>query len=727
MARGQTPAALQFPLLLASFVAMAVGMIGCGPDAQEPDRPWNVLLVTFDTTRADRIGCYGNERIQTPTLDALAASGIRYASNMSAVPITAPSHSTILTGRYPIAHGVRDNGLFVLGDEQLTLAEILRDRGYATAAAVGAFPVTAQFGLNQGFSLFDDHLTGAFEDYLGRRVVAKDRLFFDERRAAQVNEAVMPWIEAHAEEPFFTWVHYFDPHQPFEPPPPFDQLYADDLYNGEIAYADSRLGLLLEFLDELGVLDRTLVVMTADHGEGRGEHNEETHAVLAYGSTLHVPLIFRPPPGTAPEGVVVEDRVGTVDIVPTILDFLGIEAPDGIQGRSLVPLWDSGNEALEPRQQYAENISTRLTHGWAELRVLFEGPYKYIHGPSPQLFDLTTDPHERMDLAAERPDDVARMRSDLQRFLDEKSVSGISTTQTLDDDVRARLEALGYLHSGGESEEQIVEQLRDDGISPQERVGDVNDLSAAKHLLFLERYPEALEYTKKLVKNSPDSPLYLELQASTLSALGRLDEAWEVAGRLERQGKISEPLYLRLAVRRFEEGERETTASDLERYLSATPSAQGSWVLASFRDRLGRPDLAMESIRQALELDPELVPARVDLGVHLAQARDPEAAEEEFLRALEDGPYHAKAQYNYGTFLLQSGRYQEAASRFRRAIALSPRYLKAHLALVATHVALGQGAEAQAAYQELARLAPGSPEAATAADLIDSTTDDGSA
>ena len=276
----------------------------CGGGGASAGRPWNVLLVTFDTTRADHIGCYGNERIQTPTLDGLAKDGVRFARALSAVPITEPSHSTIITGRYPIAHGVRDNGLFVLGDDQLTLAEILKSHGYDTAAAIGAYPLLSRFGLNQGFDLYDDHLTGIYEDWRGERTVPKQELFFDERRAAQVNEAILPWLEEHAKtgdgKPFFAWVHYFDAHQPFDPAPPYDQLYADDLYDGEIAYADSRLGFLLDRLKQLGELDRTLVVMTADHGEGLGEHDELTHAILAYDSTLHVPLIIRPPGRLSP-------------------------------------------------------------------------------------------------------------------------------------------------------------------------------------------------------------------------------------------------------------------------------------------------------------------------------------------------------------------------------------------------------------------------------------------
>jgi arylsulfatase A-like enzyme/Tfp pilus assembly protein PilF len=682
------------------------------------EQPWNVLLVTFDTTRADRIGCYGNERIATPTLDALAASGVRFADAMSAVPITAPSHSTIHTGRYPIAHGVRDNGLFVLAEEQTTLAEILRARGYATGAAIGAYPLTARFGLAQGFDLYDDHLTGAFEDHLGERVVAKERLFFDERRAAQVNEALVPWLRENATRPFFAWVHYFDPHQPFEPPAPFDQDYADDLYNGEIAYADSRLGFLLEQLEELGVMDRTIVIFAADHGEGRGEHNEETHAVLAYQSTLHVPLIVRTPSRIG-AGRVVEDGVATVDIVPTVLDLLGIEAPDSIQGRSLVPLLRGANPGRS-RVRYAENLSPRLTHGWGELRVLTDGPLKYIHGPRSELFDLHQDPSEKTNLVEEMPEEAARLEALLQHFLDRNAVAGVSVPSELDDEVRQRLESLGYLHSGGGLSEQILERLREGGIAPQDRVTDINDLSAAKHLLFRGRPANALVYIDKLLRGTPDSPLYQELNASALGELGRFDEAWEALEILQRLGGSSSgrDLVRRLAIKELEAGNPGRAVNALEHQQADAPSAPVSWVLASAYQQAGDEQKALVALERALELDPGFAPARVDLAIRAAQDGATAEADRQFRRALADAPYYAKAYYNYGTFALDELSPQRAAELFGRAVELAPSYLRARLALVAAQLASGDQEAARQALADLQVVAPRSPEAATAAQWL---------
>jgi len=701
-----------------SLIALALLLGSCETRPQ----PWNVLLVTFDTTRADRIGSYGNDRIQTPALDGLANEGIRFANAVSVAPITAPSHSTILTGLYPTGHGVRDNGLFVLSEQNRTLAEILGDHGYATAAAVGAFPVISRFGFDQGFDLFDDHLTGMYEDYLGERAPKKE-MFFDERRAAQVNEAVIPWLDNLDEEPFFLWLHYFDPHQPFEPPPPYDQLYADDLYDGEIAYADSRLGHMLDQLKRLGKLDRTLIVMTADHGEGLGEHNEVTHAVLAYDSTLHVPLIIRPPGLGQEQARVIDARVGTVDIVPTILDLLGIEIPAEIHGQSLTSLWSGdtdgpAEESVYTPQYYAENLSPRLTHGWGELRVLYDGDHKYIHGPRPELYDLSADPDELSDLSSTDPGEAQRLREALAVFIQEHAAEQAATTQALEPELVRRLQSLGYLHGSGEGGEEIREVLLDDGVAPQDRVTDLNRMSAAKHLLFKERPIDALHYTRKLVETDGNSPMYRELHASALAGAGQLDESWEIVRELQATGTVSPELLMKLAAERFQRGDHSAAIEILEDFSGKTESARALWLLSSFYQQTGNPERALESLQRALRRNPEFAPARVDLAVHWARNGRPDQAEAEFRRALAEGPYYAKASFNYGAFLFEDARLEEAAAYFRRAIELAPGYLKAHAALITVEQRAGNRDAARAALGALRAIAPASAEARAASDLL---------
>lgn len=704
-------------------------LILCGcPKGNDAPKKWNILLVTFDTTRADRIGCYGNTSIQTPTLDKLAEEGIRFANAMSTNPITAPSHTTIHTGRFPPAHGVRDNGLYKLGEAQVTLAEILKEQGYQTAAAIGAFPLASMFGLDQGFDLYNDHLTGAYENYQGERTIPKDRLFFDERKAAQVNEAIFPWLDDHAQDPFFLWVHYFDPHQPFEPEPPYNHQYADDLYNGEIAYADACLGYLLRDLDRKGVLDNTLVIMTADHGEGLGEHNELTHAVLAYNSTLHVPLIIRPPQGNAPAGKVIEHRVGTIDIVPTVLDLLNISWPKGdrnvyglttasLQGQSLVPLWQGKEPA--PRLLYSENLSPALTHGWGELRALFDGDLKYIHGPRRELFNLVSDPDELNNLVTAQPEEAAALRFKLVDFLQKNALDGVSTTEAISEEVREQLAALGYLRMNDGGGETTGETLREGGIAPQDRVRDINDMSSAKHLLFKGQFAEALPIMERLIEAAPDSPVYQELYGSALANLGRVDEAWDLLLTMRQTGKVSEGFLLAITTQRFEQGETQESLELLEAYVEGRPAAKPAWVLAGLYLKLGETTRAKTMLDKALELEPHFTLARIDLAIYFSNNNQPELAHQHFQTSLENDPFNPKAHYNYGTFLVQSGLLERGYSQFQRAVDLAPKYLKAHLGLLALDVAESRLDKARETLKKMRDIAPQSQEIKTAEELLE--------
>ena len=280
--------------LILAAVAVAVATISCG---RQP--PLNVLLITLDTTRADHLGCYGYDAIETPNIDRLAAEGTLYERCYTPVPITLPSHLSILTGTYPVFHGVRENAGFYVADELDTLAEILNREGYATAAFVGAFPLDSQTGLDQGFELYDDNYPSSLEE--GQHPSLRGA--FDERPAAEVVQPAIAWIDQRGAAPFFLWTHFFDPHQPQIPPSPYRERYADALYDGEIASVDEAIGRLLTRIAERGFLDRTLVVVTADHGEGLGDHGELTHALLLHSSTVRVPLIVRDPRGPAGERV----------------------------------------------------------------------------------------------------------------------------------------------------------------------------------------------------------------------------------------------------------------------------------------------------------------------------------------------------------------------------------------------------------------------------------------
>ncbi|MEM9552791.1 MAG: sulfatase-like hydrolase/transferase [Acidobacteriota bacterium] len=698
-------------LALISLALFWLFCTGCGDRAER----WNVLIVTFDTTRADHIGCYGHAAADTPVVDRLAAEGVLFEHAIAPVPITLPSHSSLMTGKVPFAHGVRDNGLFVLGDEQTTLAEILRSAGYRTAAAIGAFPLTAEFGIDQGFELFDDHLASPYEDLYGQRTLPKQEAFFDERRASDVNAAALPWLEAHAEQPFFLWLHYFDPHHPHRPPAPYDELFAHDLYDGEIAYADESLGVVIQHLERLGVADRTVIVLTSDHGEGRGEHDEETHSLLTYQSTLHVPLVVRLPDG--PRGRRVASRVSTIDILPTVLDVLGLAPPAEIQGRSLLPLIDGDGTAHRSRPIYAETLSSRLSMGWGELRALVLDGKKYIHGPRPELYDLDHDPSELDDLMTEQPELAEQMRQRLKRYLAEHAVAGLDGSVAADEETLRRLQALGYLQATGDRVGVIDERLRDDGEPPQDHASTISARSKARHLLFAGRALDARGVLLDLLRSDPGNPHHRAMLVKASIQLGDYEAALADIAELRRQDSGHPPDEELLTLEASALIARGETRQGLERLIEAeaiAPSASGSYRLASIHQELGEVATATRFVDAALELDPEFVPALVDRAIRFALEGDRAAAEIYFEDALAADPFFARGQFNYGVLLVETGRAAQAVEPITRAVQLRPHYHAARAALVEILVDLGRLDAATGHAVELERLAPGSAEAETA-------------
>lgn len=700
-------------LCLAGIVA------GCGFQERGPD----VLLVTFDTTRADYLEVYGGPAA-TPNLKRLADEGWVFEQAFSPVPITLPSHSTIMTGKVPFAHGVRDNGLFELGAEQETLAERLGELGYATAASIGSFPVTSKFGIDQGFDFFDEDLNAPFEDFFGNRVVEKRRLHFDERPAGRVNEPLIQWLGELGNRPFFAWAHYFDPHFPHTPPPPFNQIYAHDLYAGEIAYADASLGALIETLEQSGRYDDTIIVVTADHGESRGEHNEATHSLLAYNSTLHVPLIVKPPASAleqAPAGSRFTTRVGLVDIFPTILDWLGLDIPEGIQGRSLGEVAAVGPVPAKDRVIYAETLSPRISHGWGELRALFVDELKYIHGPRPELFDLEEDPKELRDLTAERAEDQDRLKRNLESYLKRHAVPGLDASIEGDEETTRRLMALGYIQPSGVDVGPIAEVLTEDGDPPQDRAVTITMHSQAKQLLYEGRWLDGLEHLERLLRLDPDNWYYVELAATAEARLGRTDRALELLRSIPTDALVPprHKVLGSIGSLLLRQGDRRGALEHFRDGQLLQRTATGQLQIAELFQAEGDEPQAATHLKAALELDPALVPARLALAVIEARNGDVEAAEASFERALSDHPLFPRSHFNYAVFLLSQGRSDDGFKHLSRAVELAPDYHQARAALTALLVDSGREDEALEHYLELASRAPGSPFTDQAAQVLE--------
>jgi arylsulfatase A-like enzyme/Flp pilus assembly protein TadD len=677
--------------------ACALGVFGCASDP-----PWNVLLVTFDTTRADHLGPYGHPDARTPTIDRLAAEGILFERAQTAVPITCPSHSTIMTGTYPLYHGVRDNSHYVLPQERTTLAEILRQAGYSTGAAVGAFPLLARYGLDQGFDFYDDRVAQPYEDFRGQRIASTRKLFFDERPAGLVNESLLPWLRRNLDRPFFAWLHYFDPHQPLQPPPPYDQIFAGNPYLGEIAYADESLGRVIAELEAAGVAERTVIVFTADHGEGRGEHDEATHALLNYETTLRVPLIIKIPGRRG--GLRISQRVGTVDIVPTILELLDLEAPAEVQGRSLLALLTGGEpDPAAGRLYYAETLAPRLMHGWGELRTIYQGPRKYIHGPRTELYDVVADPGEHRNLFAEQPQQAAILEGQLADLLRTLEGDTSAAVQETDAETIERLAALGYLSSRGKRPPFGPETLKTDGQPPQDHVGDITLMGQVKGLLHQMRYREAKDAARRLLQREPTSPFHLGLLAWALAGLGQNKEAMDLLDGVEEPIAYMRHVYNMVGLEAFRDGDRERGMSLVRRMNEAHESAEGFYILAAMHEELGDSRAQLEALEQSLERDQSFVPARLNVAILLARDGRLEDAELEMRRALEDSPLYPLAHFNYGRLLGELGRDEDALGHLRRSVELDPRYWEAELARIALLLDLDRHTEATAIEERLRR------------------------
>jgi arylsulfatase A-like enzyme len=638
-------------------------------------RAWNVVLVTFDTTRADFLGCYGKETAQTPNLDRLAAEGFLFEHAYTSNPVTQAAHATILTGVYPMVHGVRDNTFFHLPDGRTTLAEILAAHGYDTAAAIGGFPLTKEFGTAQGFDLYDDDLTADRLDQRGRPVQRSRRTWYDERPAGHVNDAILPWLRGRGGAPFFIWLHYWDPHEPHIPPPPYDQLFAYDAYQGEIAYADESLGTILRVLEEMGEAERTLIVMTADHGEGRLEHQEMTHAFLAYDATIHVPLIMRIPGRDGGRRIL--DRVGTVDIVPTVLDLLGIDGPPELQGRSLEPL-TRGVGHDSSRDYYAESLSPRLSHGFGELRVLFRGPYKLIYGPRPELFNLEDDPRELRDLSGEMS--LGPLEDAMQTFLTEHaSPDAADAAHEVGLETMQQLAALGYLSGYGDSPDAVGETLRSDGEAPQDRVGDINLVSRLRNELAWGRFRRARATAEQLLRAAPGNAFYRAKLVAANLGLGETEEAARLVDETETITAANVDDYLRVASVLFWSDQRERGLAMARRLVTAQESADGRLLLARLELESGEDDAFLEDVARTLGLDPENVEARLMHAEYLSSRGSLRDSEHELDALLAEHPAFAAGHLAYARVLEEAGRKREALERLGRAISFAPRWCEAHL------------------------------------------------
>ena len=461
---------------LALFSAL-LAIAGC--DLAGP--PPNIILITLDTTRADHLGCYGSEIAATPHLDRFAETAILFENALTAVPITLPSHSTMMTGMTPLGHGVRNNGSFVLAPHLRTLAEILAEKGYTTAAFVSAFVLARQFGIDQGFRHYDDSLV-------------------NERSAAETTNRALRWIRGGPDGPLFLWVHYFDPHTPWVPIEPFASATRGDPYDAEISAMDASLGDLLRALDEVGLTENAHILILGDHGEGLNDHEELEHGIFLYEEAVRIPFLWRTPGRHAP--LQEPTLVGTVDILPTLLDLLGLAPPPDLEGLSLARLLADG-AAPDRDGLYIESLFPYYNYEWSPLFAWRSATHKYIAAPRPELYDLTSDPHERTNLQATENKTAGQLARRLRNYrLLHETDEGTPEEGTLDPEVEERLKSLGYIWSAGQDRSIPTDSLPD----PKDLIQFHTHFERAKQAMDAHEYQAATEAFRLVLDAFPDNP-----------------------------------------------------------------------------------------------------------------------------------------------------------------------------------------------------------------------------
>ena len=695
--------------IVAAVVIAAIGLaLGWRATHRAAHRP-NLLLVTIDTLRADHVGVYGASSARTPTLDALAGRGVRFAQAQSPVPMTGPSHATILTGLYPPVHGVRDNVVFSLDSRHQGLATLLKGQGYRTAAFVGAYPVAAAFGFREGFDTFS-------EDFKDSPIPGAGA----QRPASDVVDATLGWLATPANAPFFVWMHLYDPHAPYDPPEPYRTQFAGRPYDGEIAYTDAQLGRVFEWLRSSGHDQDTVVAVLSDHGESLGEHGEVTHAVLLYEATLHVPLLLAGP--GVPAGVTVPARVTTVDVAPTLLRLLGLTPPPAMTGRDLRPALRG--ERLPPEPLYAESLFGRLNCRWSSLRAWTADDWKLIDGSRAELFHLSDDPHETQDRAAEEAPRVARMRAALHAAVAKMAPAGDQArTATITPDQEATLKSLGYVGGSGGGGTLDEPGLPD----PRDRVQFYERLQI---ILRAQNIPldRASAEAAKIAEADPGNPFAQTTVASLAYRAGRLAAAARAYRRSleldpdrpavrQNYGKLLRDMdrlddsekELRLALEQTDASDRRTRSSLAETLTLVGKTEEAGRLIGDLlRSEPGDPEalaaqgrllaaqgkLAEAAKSLSAAADSGDTDARIDLARLYVRMGDLARAREAADAVVAATPGHPWALAVLGQVVVLEGHREEGLALLRRAEASRPRRPEAWLSLAAGFDAAGDRAAA---------------------------------
>lgn len=679
---------------------LLLGSLACQPKnddtgaARTKSDVKNILFVTLDTTRADRIGCYGYAAAATPAIDGLAARGVRFARAYAQVPLTLPSHASMLTGKYPRELGVRDNGRGGLAPQHLLLSEIAAKSGMRTAAFVAAFVLDSRYGLNRGFELYDDQMDVTSVD---------TQLLEQERRGNVVADRAIRWLEADRERPFFCWVHFYDPHHPYEPPADYRKRHADP-YDGEIAFTDDQLARILAVLRRDHRLDKTFVIVVGDHGESFGEHGEKGHTTFLYDTNLHVPFIVAGP--GVKKGVTTDAAVEIISVFRTVCDVMNWDAPKELLSDSLAPALEG--HTIDSTLCYAESHFVFNAHRWAEQRSVTSERWKYISSTRPELYDLKADPAETTNLITRHADDARRLSDFLARRYAEMK-PGKSAAVAMDPKAQKAIESLGY--AGGA--ESIDTGVLTPGLpDPKDMLPLVDALANARKHAAARRFAEARALLLEPARVSPKSIEILTELASCEVNLGNADEA----DKLLKRALAIDPAYsaaiMVMGDLLYNTGRFDEAARHFEAVAALEPGdAVSRYRLGLSLVRLQRVDAALAALREALAIFPAYEEAAAELLKLCTASGQTSEAVALFSDIAKDRPADAIARLNHGVALLAGGKVREAATELAEAVRLDPDLGVAYNKLGICHARAGDTEQAVRMFQKAATYAKSRAEA----------------
>jgi arylsulfatase A-like enzyme/cytochrome c-type biogenesis protein CcmH/NrfG len=705
-------------------VLAAAGLVWQRGGLRPASRPRSVLLISVDTLRADRLGSYGHSAAATPVLDALAARGLRFTDATTTVPLTLPAHTSLLTGTFPTYHGVRDNGGFYVDDSLTTLAETVKPLGYRTGGFVAAFVLDRRWGIAQGFDYyFDDFDLSKFEMSAG--------LDAAQRPGKDVVDRALAWLAEDRERPFLAWVHLYDPHSPYTPPEPYRSRFpatAQGAYDGEVAYTDAEIGRLLSALEASGQLDSTLVVVVGDHGESLGEHGEQQHGFFVYDAAVHIPLIIA---GPGVPARTVTEQVRIVDVMPTVLDLLGVTPPEEVQGQSLTPL--GRGEALD-LLAYSETYYPRYHYGWSELTAVRDGRFKFIAAPRRELYDVEADPGETKDLSSENPRMAEALERGLRDLVSRTATEAVvQQPRALDPDTEQRLRALGYVASTV-SRAAMADTPRSD---PKDTIRLYNLLKRAAQDSVDGNVDAGIARVREVLAVDPEVIEAHTMLGNMLTKAGRPQEAiaayqralavdpehegaaWSLALAYKDAGKEDEakagfervlqlnprgakPLY-QLADIAVRNRDLAGAVALLEKGLTLDADRAAFLVrLAEVRIELNQMDAAHAALTEAIGIKPDQAMAHYNLALVYEARRNVAGAITEYEAEIASSPMLYQPHFNLARLLAAGGRVPEALAHFKAAVDKNPEFGTGYLYLAKTMLDAGdlQGAE-QAAQRGL--------------------------